>query len=133
MRENGGASSSAASLTADQLKASLENTQKASDELESRMQNEDMNQMQLNDASAELYALWDDQLNEIWGYLKTQLSAEDMQKLTDEQMKWINSKESEVAAEGAKYEGGSIRPLVENNLAAELTCDRVYELMEYVK
>ena len=67
VRENGGASSSDAALTADQLKASLENTQKASDELESRMQNEDMNQMQLNDASAELYALWDDQLNEIWG------------------------------------------------------------------
>ena len=124
---------SAASLTADQLRAHVESAQQSSDELENRLNNEDMNQMTMNQVSADFYKVWDDQLNEIWGYLKSQLSEEEMQKLTDEQMKWISDKEAQVAAEGGQYEGGSIQPLVENRLAAQLTRDRVYELMEYVK
>ena len=128
-----GESSLPAALSADVLRSHVEETQKASDDLEYRLENEDMNQMELNDTSAELYLLWDDQLNEIWSYLRGSLPEDEMKKLTDEQMKWINSKESEIAAEGAKYEGGSIRPLVEHRLAADLTRDRVYELMEHVK
>ncbi len=38
----------------------------------------------------------------------------------------------QVVTAGAQYEGGSIRPLIENRLAAELTRDRVYELLTYL-
>lgn len=101
--------------------------------LESELQSTLLNQMELNERSGELYKLWDDELNSIWARLKEKLPEEEMAALLTEQRAWITYKESEVEAAGAEYESGSMRPLIENDRAAELTRERVYELAELLR
>ncbi len=127
------ASGPAAALTAEVLKTHLEDAQAASDEIDRRMKEEDMSQLQYNLTAEEQYVLWDDLLNEIWSYLKTTLPEDRMKSLTDEQVKWIGSKEAAAEKEGRQYEGGSIQGMIINGVKADMTRDRVYELMEYVK
>ncbi|MBO5999581.1 MAG: DUF1311 domain-containing protein [Lachnospiraceae bacterium] len=118
--------------SAESIRSALKETEEEADRLQAELDS-DIPQVQMNLTSEELYKVWDHQLNLIWGYLKENLDAGAMKTLTAEQVKWIDSKESEVAKAAAEYEGGSIAPLVANMKAAELTRDRVYELMEYVK
>lgn len=120
------------SQPADQIRQHVEEVQKQADELEKKLEQEDLNQMEMNQVSADLYKLWNDELNDIWQYLKANMPDEEMQKLTEEERAWISSKEAQIAEEGKQYEGGSIRPLAENSLGAQLTRERVYELLEYV-
>ena len=127
-----GVEGSADSQPSDQIRQHVEEVQKQADELEKKLEQEDLNQMEMNQVSADLYKLWDDELNDIWKYLKANMPDEEMQKLTEEERAWISSKEAQIAEEGKQYEGGSIRPLAENSLGAQLTRERVYELLEYV-
>lgn len=98
--------------------------------LQNRIQNEDLTQTELNTLTAELYQLWDTELNQIWGRLKDTLDEETMKKLTEEERNWIIEKEQQVKEAGTQYEGGSMQSMVENQKAAELTKARVYELVE---
>lgn len=101
--------------------------------LENKLQSGILTQIELNQTSAELYKLWDDELNSIWSRLKEKLDVSAMEELTKEEKAWIANKESEVSAAGAEYGEGTMRPLVENDLAAELTKDRVYALAELLR
>lgn len=101
--------------------------------LEEKLQSGMLNQMQLNQTSAELYQLWDDELNSIWGRLKEKLDSSTMAALTEEERAWISEKEREVEAVGAEYGAGTMRPLVENEKATEMTRARVYELAELLR
>ena len=123
----------AGELTAELLKSHLEDAQAASDAIDRRMKEEDMSQLQYNLTAEEQYILWDDLLNEIWAYLKATLPEDRMKSLTDEQVKWISSKEAAAEKEGRQYEGGSIQGMIINGVKADMTRDRVYELMEHVK
>lgn len=101
-------------------------------EIEKR-QREAVTQLEMNLTAAEMYQLWDDTLNIVWGLLKTSLNEADMEVLREEERAWITSKDAEVKAAGQESEGGSIQPLLEATKAAELTKARVYELAEYAK
>lgn len=101
--------------------------------LEEQLQSGNLTQMELNEISAELYKLWDDELNVIWDQLKKSLDDEKMKSLTEEEREWISYKEKEVKAAGSQNEGGSIQALEENTRAAELTKERVYELAELLR
>ena len=82
----------------------------------------------MNVKAQELYELWDDALNDIWGKLKQSLPEDEFSKLLDEQRKWITDKEKSMEEAGKEYEGGSIYALVVNMEAAKITEARVYEL-----
>ena len=56
-----------------------------------------------------------------------------MQKLTEEERAWIKWKEQAVKDAGSEMEGGSMQPLLENDKAAEVTRERVYELAGWLK
>lgn len=101
--------------------------------LEEALYSNELPQIELNRTSAELYKLWDDELNAIWARLKDKLDEETMETIRAEQREWIAYKESEVEAEGAEYGMGTMRALVENDKAAELTKERVYELAELLR
>lgn len=101
--------------------------------LEEALYSNELTQIELNQTSAELYKLWDDELNAIWARLKETLDEESMETLLAEQREWIAAKESAVEAEGAEYGMGTMRALVENDKAAELTKERVYELAELLR
>lgn len=92
-----------------------------------------LKQSDMNILSSEIYVIWDDLLNELWGILKENLDQETMDKLLQEQRAWIVDKEAAVKEAGAQFAGGSMAPLAANQKAAELTKARVQVLAEYLK
>lgn len=112
------------------LKKRLASTEEQAAIAENLLKEENLTQAELNAKAQELYELWDSLLNQQWAVLKKTLDAEAMRALTAEELEWIAWKEAAVEEAGADAEGGSIYPLVTNSKAAELTRDRVYELME---
>ncbi|MCY6485879.1 DUF1311 domain-containing protein [Clostridium aestuarii] len=89
---------------------------------------------QMIKAASEEYKRWDDALNEIYGVLKKQLSASDMNKLKKEQIQWIPDKKKIAEEAAEEFKGGSMAPLVYASSLAQTTKDRCYELIEkYMK
>ena len=99
--------------------------------VEESLQSDALTQMEMNEASGQLYEIWDNVLNYEWKVLKQILDEETMNELLLKQREWISYKEQEVLELYKEYEGGSIAPLIANDKAAELTKARVYELLEY--
>ena len=77
-----------------------------------------------------MYRLWDGLLNDVWQTLTQLLSPEEMEALTQEELEWIAWKEQQIAEAGAEYGGGSLQIMAQSQRGAEVTRDRVYELME---
>lgn len=102
-------------------------------DLEDKLQNEDLTQSEMTEISSQLYQLWDNELNTIWAKLKETLDSATMATLTKEEREWISYKEDKIKKAGAKYEGGTMQPMVENDKGAELTKARVYELAKYLR
>ena len=93
-----------------------------------------MDQATMNSLSYTEYEMWDTLLNDIWAYLRENLSSEEMDPLTEEQKKWIKDKETSVRDAAADFEGGSMQPMIENGTAASITRKRVDYLVEkYLK
>ena len=128
-----GFSSSELIVSYETVKRELESVEEAAMSLENKIQTEELTQLELNETTMEIYRLWDDELNQIWSYLKLKLDAESMEKITADEREWISYKESEISNAGTDYEGGSIQAMIENEKGAELTKARVYELADYLK
>lgn len=101
--------------------------------MNSSLTKDDLTQLDMNFLARDMYALWDDEINKVWGYLKDRLDKDTMNSLTSKQKEWITKKENAIKEAGSEYEGGSIRPMIEHLKGAELTRDRVYELIELLK
>lgn len=114
------------------IDAELADTEAKAAELQGRIDSA-MAQADINILSGELYKLWDDELNSIWGRLKTILPADTMEQVTDEEIAWINEKETAMEAAGLEAADGSMQLMLENLKGAELTKARVYVLAEYLK
>lgn len=104
-----------------------------SDILKTSLEQETLTQQDMNLKSEEIYKLWDDALNYLWGKLKESLPEEEFSKLLNEQRIWIAEKEKDVEEAGKEVEGGSMYSLVVNMEAAKITEERVYELYELLK
>lgn len=98
-----------------------------------RQQEEAATQPEMNETAEDMYRLWDDTLNAVWGLLEASLDEADMEALRKEEREWIAFKNTEVQAAGEENGGGSLQPLLEAMKAAELTKTRVYELAEYAE
>ena len=119
--------------TESDITAEVAEIERQSEKMNNRIIIEDLSQSEMNLLAEDLYVLWDDEINQVWGYLKDTLDKEAMDELTNVQREWIAKKEEQVKKAGADYEGGSMRPMVEYLKGAELTRDRVYELIELLK
>lgn len=115
------------------VKETFQSTEQYTAILEQSVNNDPLSQAELNEKSQYMYEEWDHMLNELWRVLKRTLDADRMNELTEEQRAWIAEKEQAVAEAGAEFEGGSMQPMAENLRAAELTKERVNELMEYLE
>jgi len=91
-----------------------------------------LTQADMNELSYEIYTVWDDVLNDVWGILKDTLDEEAMNDLLEEQREWIADKEAKAQEAGAEFAGGSMEAMVVNMKASELTKERVYDLVEYL-
>ena len=115
------------------VKETFQRTKEYTAILEQSINNDPLSQAELNEKSQYMYEEWDYVLNELWRVLKRTLDVDRMSELTEEQRAWIAEKDQAVADAGAEFEGGSMQPMAENLRAAELTKERVNELMEYLK
>ena len=111
------------------LKERLDYSEEWAATLEKSISQDPLTQAELNEKTQQLYEIWDDILNEIWSILKRNLSPEEMRELTEEQLEWIASKEQSMKEAGADVEGGSMYGMVVGQKGAELTKERVYELL----
>ena len=91
-----------------------------------------LSQADMNELSNEIYVVWDEALNELWGILKDTQDENTMNDLLKEQREWIDMKEAEVKKAGEEFAGGSMQALVINQKDAELTKLRVYDLADYL-
>ncbi|WP_300381988.1 lysozyme inhibitor LprI family protein [Clostridium sp.] len=85
--------------------------------------------LDLIEAANDEYKLWDDKLNEIYSVLKQELPKDKMDKLTEEELNWINVRDEKSKAASKLNEGGSIAPLNEVTSLIKSTRDRCYELV----
>ena len=114
----------------DSLNAYITSIKEQADAINASLENDILNQQEMNMKAEELYKLWDDALNHVWGVLKNSLPEEEFAQLLDGQRTWIDAKEKAVEEAGKEVEGGSMYPLVVNSEAARLTEERVYELYD---
>ena len=117
----------------DSLNAYITSIKEQADAINVSLENDILNQQEMNMKAEELYKLWDDALNHVWGVLKDNLSEDEFAQLLDGQRTWIDAKEKAVEEAGKEVEGGSMYPLVVNSEAARLTEERVYELRDMME
>ncbi|NFO28807.1 DUF1311 domain-containing protein [Clostridium botulinum] len=90
--------------------------------------------LEMKSAAKEEYERWDRALNEIYGVLQKQLSSDDMNKLKDEEIKWIASRDEQAKKDSLKYKGGTAETLIYGMSLGQSTKERCYELVEkYMK
>ena len=115
------------------MEAYLGSVEESAAEISHFLEHDAMTQDDMNGKSQELYRVWDDALNVLWGELKQNMQEEEFAELLEEQRTWIAEKESAVENAGKEYEGGSIQPLIVNSEAAKITEERVRELFALLK
>lgn len=101
--------------------------------IQTSLEQDALTQNEMNVKSQELYTLWDDALNYLWGELKINLPDEEFKKLQAEQRIWITEKELALEKVRKEFEGGSIYPLIVNSEGARITEERLYELYTLLK
>ncbi|VYU61571.1 DUF1311 domain-containing protein [Clostridium tertium] len=90
--------------------------------------------LEMVEAASEEYEKWDDMLNEVYFKLKEQLSEDEMDKLTQEELNWIQTRDEKRDAADDGYEDGSIAPFLRIDSMAKSTKERCYELVNnYMK
>ena len=101
-------------------------------ELETEITSGEFDQWACEEKAARMYELWDGQLNELWDCLGQRLDPADMEALTAEELEWISWKEEQAVQAGAGPHEGCTQAAAEDMAAAELTRDRVYELLDWL-
>lgn len=86
--------------------------------------------VEMKQAQGEILIRWDNVLNEIYQALEEQLSPSDMDKLREEQRKWIKYRDETAKVAASHYEGGTMESLEYISTQAGLTKERCYELVE---
>lgn len=87
-------------------------------------------QADINSGYAELYEIWDKELNIVWGYLKNTLDSATMDQLTNVQIEWIKEEEQAMAQIEEDFNGGSGTYAAVYGEGYERTRTRTYELAE---
>ena len=90
------------------------------------------NQRQRVEESEILYEKWDELLNEIYGYLREQLSEQEFSVLREEELAWIREKEAAIEAAGENCDNSAERSIQENLEAIYYTQNRVYTLIRKI-
>lgn len=113
----------------DKVRFSVQTAEEAAAEVDTWLE-EAYTQADMNYAAQQKYLVWDEALNQLWQDLKEILSEEEMRQLTNEELQWIKEKEQAALDAAAEYEGGSLYPTIYYSTLADLTKQRVYELLE---
>ena len=113
---------------AQQVSSQIEETEQQASAIEAEIgENVNMSDEEYKQKLNQLYEIWDKVLNDEWAVLKNTLSSEEMDVLTQEEIEWINNKESTVNSIRNESETDSLIK------ATELTRERVYVLLDKLR
>lgn len=84
----------------------------------------------MKNAVAQVYKWWDDELNYVYQQLKQTLSDEEFQTLKEEELAWIDARDTEADKVAEQWEGGSYQTIAVTEKEIELTKQRTYELTQ---
>ncbi|MGM8365763.1 lysozyme inhibitor LprI family protein [Virgibacillus sp. W0181] len=104
----------------------INDTKKEVDEMEAT----DSSTYALKKLENDRWDAWDDLLNEMYGILEEQLSAEKMDQLRKKQRNWIKYRDDSALEASEKYKGGTQERVEYVAVLANLTEERCYELVE---
>ena len=99
-------------------------------ELETELTSGEFTQEVCQEKAGQMLALWDEQINELWDCLEQRLDPAELEPLAAGQAKWNAWREEQAARAGAGPHEGYTQAAAEDMAAAELTQDRVYELLD---
>ncbi len=97
------------------------------------LENENLTKDEYEQNAKALYDLWDYSLNQLWSVLKIVLPYDEMNKLTEEQRKWIADKQKVMDKAESDSPDSSKAAAYSYIKGAEYTQERVYELVEIIK
>lgn len=103
----------------------MDSTETADEQLAAEVSAEDSMETQMSVAQRR-YELWDNLLNELWAELEAVLPGAELESLTDEQITWIQQKETMLS--NYWQETTIDHSAFPNGPAADMTKDRVYYL-----
>ena len=117
--------STGAQTPKEQAAKEVDETEKKAEVIETELsQDLNLSQTEIKQKLNDLYKLWDDSLNSVWGYLKANLSTEAMDALTQEEIDWIADKEQDMATAEKQSEEDAL------TTAIDRTQERVYYLLD---
>ena len=111
------------------IKESIASSERYTTSLENSIIDGSLDQTEINNRTKEIYDEWDYVLNDLWKVLQRIKDEEEMNLITADEREWIDYKERIVAEAGEGLGESSIQEMIMNQKAAELTKNRVYELM----
>ena len=89
-------------------------------------------QLDMNICADLRYQAADDRLNSIWSQVKPQMDAGGLGGLLlDAQRKWLTFRDASCAIERARFDGGSIAPMMFSDCMTRLTEARTESLIEF--
>ena len=86
---------------------------------------EAMTQIAMNQCAAEAYKSEDALLNQNYKALRAKLNSKEKHELKQVQLTWLKYRDQQCAFESARYEGGSIYPLIMSRCLHGLTKQRI--------
>lgn len=92
-----------------------------------------LTQTEMNIASYDKYSLEKERLNSLMNNLKQCLSEKQLINLNSANDNWQKYLESSINLEGLRFEGGTIRPLIESQAAIQLTKGRIKYLRNFLE
>ncbi|MCM1091460.1 MAG: DUF1311 domain-containing protein [Butyrivibrio sp.] len=122
------------------IKADIDFVVSSSDSLQKELENietvirkydalarEAQTQMEMNISSDWFFAIWDTELNSLWGRFSDSADQQTKEKVLADQRNWISMKEEAVLENiGSREENGSMYPMLVNSFMEEITKNRAY-------
>lgn len=87
-------------------------------------------QQEMNHEALEEFKLWDNELNYIYNDIYGNLDQKDQKKLKKSELAWIKKRDKKAIEKSSDCEGGSIYPLVYNDILIRLTKRRIKWLIK---
>ncbi len=87
-------------------------------------------QQEMNRESLEEFKLWDKELNYVYNDIYGKLNQEDQKELKKSELAWIKKRDKKAAEKSSEFEGGTMYPLVYNDILIKLTKKRIKWLIK---
>ncbi|MFG6395105.1 MAG: lysozyme inhibitor LprI family protein [Lachnospiraceae bacterium] len=87
-------------------------------------------QQEMNHESLEEFKLWDKELNYVYNDIYGKLNQEDQKELKKSELAWIKKRDKKAAEKSSEFEGGTMYPLVYNDILIKLTKKRIKWLIK---